>query len=309
MTALKCGLGVGFAGLIAVLVAKAPSPLAFPIAIFVALVLFNLAVAVFDIPAPLLRQDGWVVPMLAGTALWPPILPADISSVDWTAIIPTAVMLPGIIVVSVMAIMMNASGIELATRRDIELDQELLSVGLQNVVAGSGGGIPGYPAVSLSVLANRLGAGNRGVGIVGAALVACVLFLGEAVLNLVPTPLLGSVLVWIGATVTWEWLVQTARRLAVLEYIVVVLIFLVIVFVSLGVGILRRVGRGGRPVCCGVWEDRQRQADPWRRGLSEHLRNLRRAPGNPSPARHGDHDRSTPGIHFLRVIGPAAQAT
>ena len=172
VTALKCGLGVGFAGLIAVLVAKAPSPLAFPIAIFVALVLFNLAVAVFDIPAPLLRQDGWVVPMLAGTALWPPILPADISSVDWTAIIPTAVMLPGIIVVSVMAIMMNASGIELATRRDIELDQELLSVGLQNVVAGSGGGIPGYPAVSLSVLANRLGAGNRGVGIVGAVLVA-----------------------------------------------------------------------------------------------------------------------------------------
>ena len=237
-TALKCGLGVGFAGLIAALVARAPSPLAFPIAIFVALVLFNLAVAVFDIPAVLLRQEGWVMPMLAGTALWPPILPADIPSIEWGAILPTVVMLPGIIVVSVMAIMMNASGIELATRRDIDLDQELLSVGLQNAVAGSGGGIPGYPAVSLSVLADRLGAGNRGVGVVAAVLAGGVLFLGEAVLNLVPTPLLGSVLVWIGATVTWEWLVQTARRLAVLEYIVVVLIFLVIVFVSLGVGIL-----------------------------------------------------------------------
>lgn len=237
-TALKCALGVGFAGLIAVLVARSPSPLAFPIAIFAALVLFNLAVAVLDIPTALLRVDGWVMPMLAGAALWPPIIPADLASVEWGAILPTAVMLPGIIVVSVMAIMMNASGIELATRRDVDLDRELLSVGLQNVVAGSGGGIPGYPAVSLSVLADRFGAGNRGVGIVAAALAGCVLFLGKAVLDLVPTPLLGSVLVWIGATVTYEWLVQTARRLTALEYIVVVLIFLVIVFVSLGVGIL-----------------------------------------------------------------------
>ena len=98
--------------------------------------------------------------------------------------------------------------------------------------------MPGYPAVSLSLLAARLGAGNRLIGLIVAAVTGCVLLLGEIVLNLVPTPLLGSLLVWIGAAVTYEWLVLTARRLALWEYLTVVLIFLVIVGVSFTTGIL-----------------------------------------------------------------------
>ena len=147
-------------------------------------------------------------------------------------------MLPGIVIVTVMALLMNATGIELDTDSDLDLDQELRSVGLQNLAAGAGGGVPGYPAVSLSLLAARLGAGNRLIGLIVAAVTGCVLLLGELVLDLVPTPLLGSLLVWIGAAVTYEWLVLTARRLALWEYLIVVLIFLVIVGVSFTTGIL-----------------------------------------------------------------------
>jgi SulP family sulfate permease len=138
----------------------------------------------------------------------------------------------------VMALLMNATGIELDTDSDVDLDQELRSVGFQNLAAGAGGGVPGYPAVSLSLISARLGATNRLVGVVVAAVAGCVLVLGELVLNLVPTPLLGSLLVWIGAAVTYEWLVSTARRLAIWEYLIVVLIFLVIVGVSFTTGIL-----------------------------------------------------------------------
>jgi SulP family sulfate permease len=132
---------------------------------------------------------------------------------------------------------MNATGIELDTNSDVDLDKELRSVGLQNLVAGAGGGVPGYPAVSLSLLSERLGAANQGVGLIVAAVTGCVLFLGEIVLDLVPTPLLGSLLVWIGAALTYEWLVLTARRLAIWEYLIVALIFLVIVGVSFTTGI------------------------------------------------------------------------
>jgi SulP family sulfate permease len=176
--------------------------------------------------------------MPADSGLWPPILPADIAVVDWGAILASALMLPGIIIVTVVALLMNATGIELDTGSDVDLDQELRSVGLQNVAAGMGGGVPGYPAVSLSLLAGRLGAANRLVGVIVAAVSGSVLLLGELVLDLVPTPLLGSLLVWIGAAVTFEWLVSTARRLALWEYLIVVLIFLVIVSVSFTTGIL-----------------------------------------------------------------------
>ena len=236
--ALKCALGVAFAGLIAFLQAGSRSPLVLPLTLFVTLVLYNLVVAVFAIPQDVLREAGWVVPIRAGSGLWPPVLPADIAVVGWRAILASAVMLPGIIVVTVVALLMNATGIELETGSDVDLDQELSSVGLQNLAAGMGGGVPGYPAVSLSLLSARLGAANRFVGLVVAVVAGCVLLLGEHVLRLVPTPLLGSLLVWIGAAVTFEWLVLTARRLALWEYLIVVLIFLVIVGVSFTAGIL-----------------------------------------------------------------------
>ena len=236
--ALKCALGVAFAGLIALLQSRSQRPIVLPLTLFIALVAYNLVVAAFAIPPEVLRETGWVVPMRAGAGLWPPILPADLVAVDWDAIIASALMLPGIVIVTVMALLMNATGIELDTDSDVDLDQELRSVGLQNLAAGAGGGVPGYPAVSLSLLAARLGAGNRLIGLIVAAVTGCVLLLGELVLNLVPTPLLGSLLVWIGAAVTYEWLVLTARRLALWEYLTVVLIFLVIVGVSFTTGIL-----------------------------------------------------------------------
>ena len=149
--------------------------------------------AVFAIPPEALRAAGWVV-RVPQSGLWPPFLPADLPAVDWHAIVASAVMLPGIVIVTVMALLMNATGIELDTGRDLDLDRELRSVGFQNLAAAAGGGVPGYPAVSLSLLADRLGAANRLVGLVVAVIAGCVLFLGERVLNLVPTPLLGSLL-------------------------------------------------------------------------------------------------------------------
>jgi SulP family sulfate permease len=209
-----------------------------PLTLFVALAIYNLVVAVFAIPPEVLRETGWVVPMRADAGLWPPIVPADLAVVDWNAILASALMLPGIVIVTAMALLMNATGIELDTDRDVDLDKELRSVGLQNLAAGAGGGVPGYPAVSLSLLAERLGAANRLVGLIVAAVAGCVLFLGELVLDLVPTPLLGSLLVWIGAALTYECLVLAARRLALWEYLIVLLIFVVIVGVSFTSGIM-----------------------------------------------------------------------
>ena len=138
--------------------------------------------------------------------------------------------------------------------------------------------MPGYPAVSLSLLAARLGAGNRLIGLIVAAVTGCVLLLGELVLNLVPTPLLGSLLVWIGAAVTYEWLVLTARRLALWEYLTVVLIFLVIVGVSFTTGIL--VGLVAAIILFVVEYATRRQRPPraHRGELSKHLRDVGGAP-------------------------------
>jgi SulP family sulfate permease len=56
--------------------------------------------------------------------------------------------------------------------------------------------------------------------------------------DLVPAVLLGGVLVWIGGTLLFEWLVRSFRRLPIGEYLVIVLIFATIVGVSFLTGIV-----------------------------------------------------------------------
>lgn len=235
--AMKLAIGLGFAVLIGVIGLWIAGPLVLPVCILVALLAYNAAVFILAIPTETLQAAGWTIP-IRDTGLWPPIGPTDLAAIDWRAIAASAFMLPGVVVVTILAFLMNATGIELASGKDVDLDKELRSVGLQNLVAGAGGGVPGYPAVSLTLLATRLGAANRLVGLVVAAVTAMVLAFGETVLDLVPTPLLGSLLVWIGGALAYEWLVLTARRLPVWEYLTIVLIFLVIVGVSFTAGVL-----------------------------------------------------------------------
>ena len=235
LVAVKTALAVAFAGLVVLVQTRSRSALVLPAMIFAALVIY--IVVLGEIPLPVLREEGWVVPM-AGEGLWPPIRPGDIVSVRWDHILQTAIMLPAIIIITVMALLMNATGIELDSGREVDLDRELRSVGLQNLVSGFGGGLPGYPAVSLSLLASRLGAANRLVGVIVAVLAGAALFLGEFVLNLVPTPLLGSLLIWIGGSLMFQWLGRTARRLAAWEYMIVLLIFVVIAGVGFPYGVL-----------------------------------------------------------------------
>src|SRR5262249_18717489 len=91
---------------------------------------------------------------------------------------------------------------------------------------------------SLTLLAARLGAANRLVGLLVAGVAGTTLLLGGRVLALVPTPLLGSLLVSVGGALIGEWLIGSRRRGATPEYVVIVLIFAVIVVGSFPLGVL-----------------------------------------------------------------------
>ena len=235
---LKAVASLALVAVLVVLGRRAAGPLAIPLFILGSVIAFNLVRIVAGIPLADLHAALWVEPMQAGTPLWPPIGLPDFAAVHWTAMASGAVMLPAIILITVMALLMNATGIEMDTRRDVDLDKELRSVGLQCLASGAGGGMPGYPSVSLSLLATRLGAPTRTVGLIVAAIVLGVLAFGEEVLNLMPTPVLGGLLVWIGGGLMVEWLFRAARRLRLGEYLVILLIFAVIVGVGFPYGIL-----------------------------------------------------------------------
>jgi SulP family sulfate permease len=209
-----------------------------PGVVLASLVLFNAAALVAGVTPGALRAAGWVMQLPESGRLWPAIHPGDLRVVDWHAILVGALGVPTVIVVSIVAFLMNATGIELANRRDFDIDRELRTVGLMNLVAGAGGGAPGFHSFSLSLLAARLNGSSRMVGVIVAALLAAALICGDLLLDAVPTFILGGLLIWLGATQLFQWLVRSYRRLSITEYGVIVLIFVIIVGVSFAVGIL-----------------------------------------------------------------------
>jgi sulfate permease, SulP family len=111
---------------------------------------------------------GWLLGPFPTGGLWSPPTGAALSRDDWQAITAQATGLGTVPVLGAIALLLNASGLELSVRRDIDLDRELESAGLANLAAGLGGSPVGYHALSFSILPHRLGANARLAGLLAA---------------------------------------------------------------------------------------------------------------------------------------------
>jgi SulP family sulfate permease len=140
-------------------------------------------------------------------------------------------------VVGVLTLLLNTTGIELVTERDIDLNRELRAAGAANVAAGVGGGLVGFHALSLTALAHRAGARTRLPGIIGAAICVATLVFGASALSLIPKPVLGGLLLYLGLGFLLDWVVLTWRRLPRVDYALVVLILAVIAAFGFLIGV------------------------------------------------------------------------
>ena len=208
-----------------------------PASVAAALILFNVAARSAGLSTETLRASGWLLMLPDGGIQWPPVAFADLSLVNWPAILNALKNLPSAVFLTIAAVLMNATGIELDARRDIDLDSELRSVGFANIVAGAGGGLPGFHSLTLTLLATRLGGRGFAVGLTIAAVCLGALQFAGPILTSIPTPLLGAILVWIGGGLLVEWLFRSYLRLSLWEYLIVILIFVVIAFAGFAWGL------------------------------------------------------------------------
>ncbi len=204
--------------------------------------LFYLLLAVTGTRVAEARELGFFLGPFPDGGLWQPPSPGSLAAVDWGLIAGQAGSLAAILIVGVVALLLNASGLELALERDIDLDRELRVGGFANVVAGLGGGLQGFQTLSLSALGHKLCAESRLVALTSAALCAATLFLGGSILSFFPKPSLGGLLLFLGLAFLAEWVWDAWSRLPRGDYFVVLMILLVIGTVgyleSVGVGIV-----------------------------------------------------------------------
>ncbi len=213
-----------------------------PALVLGAIVLFYVAVGLFGFSTSELSAQGWLLGPFPEERLWLPLSLADLAHVKWSVIWGQAANIATILIVSVVALLLNASGLELTTKRDVELNRELQAAGVGNFLAGLAAGIVGFQQLGLSTLNYKLGATSRLTGLVEAGLCGLALFLGASFLPFLPKVIVGGLLLFLGLSFLFEWVYQTWFKFPKIDYFIILLILVVIATVGFLEGVAVGIG-------------------------------------------------------------------
>jgi len=184
--------------------------------------------------------QGWLLGPFPTGGLWQPLSFSALGQIAWPALLQEAGNIGTILLISAISLLLNASGIEVTTQTDLDLNRELKVAGLANCLAGLAGGAPGYPTLSLSLFGPRIGLNTRAIGLTVALINGLILTFGASVLSYLPRPLLGGLIIFLGLGFLVEWLYDGCKKLTKTDYVIVCLIMAVMS----GVGLLEGVGLG-----------------------------------------------------------------
>jgi SulP family sulfate permease len=167
-------------------------------------------------------------------------MPADWIRADWSLILQQMPLLVALVLICVVSMLLNVSGIELSVRQPVELDQELRCTGVANCVSGLAGGMPGFQLIGMTNLAHSLGANSRWVGVISAAVMIVPFLFGAKIITLLPTPIVGGLLIFLGLQFIHTWLWNSRLHLSATDYAIV----WIILIASQLLGFLQGIGVG-----------------------------------------------------------------
>ena len=174
------------------------SGLAIPLLLLLTLAGFFAVTGLLGLDFVAMREIGLLLGPFQGGSFLDGINPALLQNVQWSALLAQAPVIATIIGVSMLGMLLNASGLELAIEREIDFERELKGVGVANVAAGLMGGLGGYHILSETLLARRFGLAGAAAGFGLAATMVIVLFFGADVLSYLPIGLFAAVVFFLG---------------------------------------------------------------------------------------------------------------
>jgi SulP family sulfate permease len=204
-------------------------PLVIPIVLGIGLVLFAIGMLATGSSIDAAKDGRWLLGPFESVRLWQPWTLRAITGADWSAVLSQWAGIATAVFVATIAILFNVSGTEVVLHRDLDTNRELRDAGVLNVVTGALGGIPGYHALSLTALAERMSVDARMAGLLAAAVPLAGVIFGASVIELIPRMIVGGVLVFLGLAFMVEWVWDKRKVLPPLEYGVVLVILAVII--------------------------------------------------------------------------------
>ncbi len=193
-----------------------------PLTLLVCAASFFAFLALAHIPLEQARGAGWLLgPFPDSRQLWQPLSLEMLPHIHWVAIAHQTSSLLTVMFVSLLSLLLSNSSIELVVGRDLNLSSELKAVGWANLASGLSGGMAGNQALPSTLLVHDIGANYRLTGLMALIPAAAVLALGSSFLSYLPKALLGSLLLYLGLSLLWQWLYQAYFKLPLSDYLTV----------------------------------------------------------------------------------------
>ncbi len=221
------GVGLAFAAAAVAAQFLTRSHLALPIILVSASILCYAALMVADVDVATARANLWLMtPPDAGGLYWPW---AHLEAVDWPALLGGANEIAAGAAIVAINILLNATSLELWSRRSLDLNRELSINGLANIAAGAAGGLAGNISFNRSILNTRSGATGRRAGLISGAVLIGLVAVGPGIVAIVPTPVLGGLLVYLGLSVLIDTFARARHMFSFADYVFLAVLVVLIV--------------------------------------------------------------------------------
>jgi len=236
--ATKIAPGVIVAITLYVLMRRSKSPFILPGILLTAFVVTHLVLRLSGTTIAAAQDSGWLFRLQPAAGLTLPWKFTSLQSFPWSSLPSLAGDMLAVIFVTVTNFLLNTTGLEIATRNEANIERDLKVLGLANVAIAALGGYVSCTSFSRSILVRTAGATSRIGGMTVAAISAGVLVADPSFLGYVPKYILGGLLFYLGADLVYQWLIQSSRRLLLLEYLSLIAIAVLIIYSGFVAGVL-----------------------------------------------------------------------
>jgi sulfate permease, SulP family len=175
------------------------------------------------------QAHSWMFRPQPVAGLVSPWQPAALRSFSWTEMPALAGDVLAVMFVTIINFLLNTTGIEISTRTEANIDRDLKVLGVANIAAAAAGGYVSCTSLSRSILVRTAGATGRLSGLTVAAISVALLIAGPAFVGYVPKYILGGLLFFLGWGLVYQWLIQSARQLLLVDYLSLLAIALLII--------------------------------------------------------------------------------
>ena len=233
----KIAAAAGVAIVLELCLSRSRNPFIMPAILLAAILGAHLVLLLLHEPLRVAQAGGWMFTPSPLAGLHMPLKPAELAVFPWRLLPAISGELCAVVFVTTMTVLLNTSGIEIASKRDADIERELRTVGFANLLSGVLGGFVVCPALARTSLARAAGATGRLAGFTLAGISAAMLVVDPALLGLLPKFALGGLLLFTGGRLFARWLIATAGQILPLEYASLVVIVLMILSLGFIAGI------------------------------------------------------------------------